>query len=71
MASSLFRLLVLATIALAVGCGGSSSPASSAGGDPSPRLFEGRAVKGVVRHGLVEVHQYVEGGWQAVSVVMK
>ena len=37
------------------------------GADNQSRTFEGRAVKGVIRHGLVAADEYVDGGWQAFS----
>ena len=73
MPGSILRISALLLVMLLGACGGDSRTTDSDDGvvvDPQPvvRNLEGRAVKGVVRHGIVEAHQYSGGLWQLLSL---
>ena len=67
-----FRVLaVLLSAILLTGCFGDSDRSGRNQAitpePPATRVFEGRAVKGVVRHGVLTVEQYLGGAWMPFS----
>ncbi|MCK5874273.1 MAG: hypothetical protein KAG82_06245 [Alcanivoracaceae bacterium] len=71
MPGSISRISALLLMMLLGACGGDSRVADNdVVVDPEPvvRNLEGRAVKGVIRHGVVEAHEYSGGNWQLLSV---
>ena len=71
MTASTYRILVLLLVAFVSACGGDSRvTGNEVVVDPEPvvRNLEGRAVKGVIRHGVLEAHEFSGGLWQLLSV---
>jgi hypothetical protein len=71
MISPLTRITAALALLLLAACGGNSNGSGQNPGEPPEqpvaRSFEGRAVKGVIRHGLVEAHEFSAGVWQLIA----